>query len=131
MDPARTNVPSPLLWSEPAKTSPCPKETVLVPVFRNTVSPGVETASLSLRSNETSDPYSRLPPLKLTGPLAPRAEAFPSTNVPPPSVVPPVYELTPFRVKEPLPIFVREPAPVRAPEKTVATWFAPTVSASG
>ena len=131
MAPANTSVPAPPLLSEPANARPVAKATVLAPVSTNAVAPGTETARRLLRSTVTPPPYTRLPPLKLTAPVEPNAPASPTTSSPPLSVAPPVKVLGPASVREPLPTFVKEPAPESVPENVVESLLAPMVTARG
>jgi hypothetical protein len=65
-----------------------------------------------------------LPPLQ----IALVGGVFMTVNVPPMTVVVPVYVLAPASVSSPVPAFTRLPAPEIGPEKVVVPPFPPAVS---
>ena len=64
------------------------------------------------------DSWSVAPKLTVVGPLEPpKAEESPATSIPAATVIVPERELAPAKVSEPVPFFVKLPAPASEPPK--------------
>src|SRR5260221_3438080 len=114
--PVSVSVPRPSLVNEPTPLITPLKVEVVPASARNVPAPALSVTALLDVIPPPAASASRVPPLKLSGPV-PRLTSLVTAVMPPLRFVPPLYVFAPVSVSVPRPSLVNEPTPLITPPK--------------